>query len=90
MTSTRRVFLTGMAAARAAVAESSRTPSASVPRFLIPAVTPVDRKDNFDEPLWRDMVAFFRAKGADGVVAAKAGADSVLIMPPFYFKTSTH
>lgn len=137
MNPTRRVFVTGMAAvASAGAAVPSRTRTAPVPRFLIPAVTPVDRKGNFDEALWRDMLGFFREKGADGVVvlgstgefssfsvrerqkilaaavknkgsleimaqvstpnlpetmelmvhATKEGADSVLIMPPFYFK----
>lgn len=119
-----------------ATARVSRTVSAPVPRFLIPAVTPVDRKGNFDEPLWRDMLGFFQDKNVDGVLvlgstgefssfsvrerqkileaavkrkgklevichvstpnlpetmglmlhATKEGADSVLIMPPFYFK----
>jgi 4-hydroxy-tetrahydrodipicolinate synthase len=139
---TRRVFVAGVAAAapvaaaKAPVAGPSKTRSAPVPRFLIPSVTPVDRAGNFDEPLWRDMLAFFGDKGADGVLvlgttgefssfslkerqkilestvknkgnleivahvgttnlpetmelmlhAAKVGADSVLIVPPFYIK----
>jgi 4-hydroxy-tetrahydrodipicolinate synthase len=147
MNVTRRVFVTGMAAmapvaaaptpaAVAATPGASRTRSAPVPRFIIPAVTPVDRTGNLDEALWRDMFAFFAEKGADGVLvlgstgefasfsvkerqkileaaiknkgnleivcqvgtpnlpetmelmlhAAKEGADSVLIVPPFYFK----
>jgi 4-hydroxy-tetrahydrodipicolinate synthase len=140
MNVTRRVFVAGAAAvapaAAPAVAGPSKTRSAPVPRFLVPAVTPVDRAGNFDEPLWRDMLAFFRDKGADGILvlgttgefasfsvkerqkileatvkykgsleivahvgttnlpetmelmlhAGKVGADSVLIVPPFYFK----
>ena len=137
MTPTRRDFVAGMAAvASAAAAVPSRTRAAPAPRFLIPAITPVDRKGSFDEALWRDMLGFFREKGADGVVvlgttgefssfsvrerqkileatvknkgslevvaqvstpnlpetmelmlhATKEGADSVLIMQPFYFK----
>jgi hypothetical protein len=71
---TRRVFVAGVAAAapvaaaKAPVSGPSKTRSAPVPRFLIPSVTPVDRAGNFDEPLWRDMLAFFGDKGADGVL----------------------
>jgi 4-hydroxy-tetrahydrodipicolinate synthase len=137
MNQTRRVFVASMAAVAPHLAAGpSRTRSAPVPRFLIPAVTPVDRKGNFDEALWRDMLSFFGEKGADGVLvlgttgefasfsvrerqkileaavknkgsleivcqvgtpnlpetmelmlhAAKEGADSVLIVPPFYIK----
>ena len=133
---TRKGFVAGMAAAPAVAALPSITRAAPVPRFLIPSVTPVGRQGNFDEPLWRDMLSFFREKGADGLLvlgttgefasfsvqerrkileatmkskgsleimchvgttnlpetmelmqhATGEGADSVLILPPFYFK----
>ena len=133
---TRRGFVAGMAAAPAVAALPSITRAAPVPRFLIPTVTPVDCQGNFDEALWRDMLSFFKDKGADGLLvlgttgefasfsvqerrkileatmknkgsleimchvgttnlpetmelmqhATGEGADSVLILPPFYFK----
>jgi 4-hydroxy-tetrahydrodipicolinate synthase len=108
----------------------------SGPRFHVAAITPVDRAGRFDESLARDLMAFFRKHGVDGVVvlgttgefssfsvserkkilevmiksrgnleiichittpnlpetlelldhAAGAGADKVLVLPPFYFK----
>jgi len=65
-----------VAAAKAPVAGPSKTRSAPVPRFLIPSVTPVDRAGNFDEPLWRDMLAFYGDKGADGVLVLGTTASS--------------
>jgi 4-hydroxy-tetrahydrodipicolinate synthase len=38
------------------------------PRFFVAAVTPVDRGGRLDEPLARDLLAFLRERGADGVV----------------------
>jgi 4-hydroxy-tetrahydrodipicolinate synthase len=40
----------------------------SGPNFYVAAVTPCDSKLKFDEPLYRDLMPFFKERGADGVV----------------------
>jgi 4-hydroxy-tetrahydrodipicolinate synthase len=40
----------------------------SGPNFYVAAVTPCDSKLKFDEALYRDMMPFFKERGADGVV----------------------
>jgi len=40
----------------------------SGPQFYVAAVTPCDAKLRFDEALYRDLMPFFKERGADGVV----------------------
>src|SRR5258708_140463 len=71
MDTTRRGFL---GAASAAAAFAATPPAAktlagkSGPNFYVAAVTPCDSKGKFDEPLYRDLMPFFKDRGADGVV----------------------
>ena len=69
MESTRRHFLG--ASAGTAVSALSQPPKSSRPagpRFFVASVTPVDRVGKLDEPLVRDLMAFFREQGVDGVL----------------------
>jgi len=71
METTRRVFLgsVGTATAVSALPRAARTVAVkSSPKFYVAAVTPCDSKGKFDEALYRDMMAFFKERGADGVV----------------------
>jgi 4-hydroxy-tetrahydrodipicolinate synthase len=72
MQTTRRTFLGAAittAAAAAAPSRAAKTSTAkSGPNFYVAAVTPCDSKLKFDEPLYRDLMPFFKEKGADGVV----------------------
>src|SRR6516225_7765791 len=149
MQTTRRTFLEGLGAAAALSAvgipalssSSSRTSSTQAATdkclFWIAALTPCDQNLKFVEGLYRDMMAYFKEQGADGIVvlgstgeypsfsvaerkkiaesalkhrnglniivcsgtsnfpetielsqhAAANGADGLLIIPPFYYKS---
>ena len=141
MQSTRRTFLGGVGTAAAALAATPRTKDTHASSngkclFWIAAATPCDKNLQFDEAAYRDMLAYFKDQGADGVVvlgttgeypsfsmaerkkiaetafkhrnglniivspgtsnfpetielsqhAADHGADSLLVIPPFYYK----
>lgn len=71
MQTTRRTFLSAVSAATAAAAATPPAKTAAVksgPNFYVAAVTPCDNKLKFDEPLYRDLMPFFKERGADGVV----------------------
>lgn len=71
MQSTRRAFLetVGAAAVAATVPRKAITnPSGSKAKFYVAAVTPCDSKLRFDEGLYKEMLAYFKQKGADGIV----------------------
>jgi len=71
MQTTRRTFLTAATAVAttAAAPRAAKSPaSKSGPNFYVAAVTPCDNKLKFDEPLYRDLMPFFKERGADGVV----------------------
>src|SRR5438874_2266714 len=75
MPTTRRAFLGAVSAATAITAAPATPPPAkspgakSAPNFYVAAVTPCDSKGKFDEALYRDLMPFFKQRGADGVVA---------------------
>ena len=72
MEATRRNFL-GVVGVTAAAAAASRPASTGfvkpAPKFYVAAVTPCDNKGKFDEALYRDLMPYFKERGADGVVA---------------------
>ncbi|HEV2387900.1 MAG TPA: dihydrodipicolinate synthase family protein [Candidatus Acidoferrales bacterium] len=80
MKTTRRNFLAAMGTAVAAaglprVAATAMTPAPARPArdmrkaiFLVAAVTPCDRNMNFDEAVYKDILAYFKDQGADGVL----------------------
>ena len=71
MDATRRSFLgvVGAAATAAAMPDAAKTGFVKpAPKFYVAAVTPCDSKGKFDEALYRDMMPFFKERGADGVV----------------------
>src|SRR5258708_2884392 len=78
METTRRTFLEGLGAAAAlgvvgvptSTASWAATVSASADKclFWIAAATPCDKNLKFDEGLYKDMLAYFKENGADGVV----------------------
>ena len=141
MQSTRRTFLGGVGTAAAALAakphaKDTHASSNGKCLFWIAAATPCDKNLQFDEAAYRDMLAYFKDQGADGVVvlgttgeypsfsmaerkkiaetafkhrnglniivspgtsnfpetielsqhAADHDADSLLVIPPFYYK----
>lgn len=68
---TRRTFLGAMGAAAAMAAPGgTKSPSATTEKclFWVAACTPCDKNLKFDEGYYRDMMAFFKDQGADGVV----------------------
>jgi 4-hydroxy-tetrahydrodipicolinate synthase len=71
METTRRGFL-GAVSATAAFAATPPAAKTVTDRpranFYVAAVTPCDNKAKFDEPLYRDLMPFFKDRGADGVV----------------------
>ena len=74
MQSTRRMFLGAVSAAAAVSAATpprakSGNPVKSGPNFYVAAVTPCDINRKFDEGLYRDLMPFFKQRGADGIVA---------------------
>lgn len=138
MQTTRRAFLgeLGVVAATAAMPRAAQAAAVTGPRFFVAAITPLDRKGDFDAALSRDLLGYFRERGVDGVLvmgttgefssfsvgerkkileaflrdkgrlevmcqvgtpnvpetlellehATAAGADSALVLPPFFFK----
>src|SRR5215469_1584354 len=78
METTRRTFLEGLGAAAALSAVG--IPASASPRpgvqagsadkclFWIAAATPCDKNLKFDEDIYKDMMAYFKENGADGVV----------------------
>src|SRR5947199_1581077 len=79
METTRRTFLEGFGAAAAlsviGIPLGATTPAAPVSTmqdkclFWIAAATPCDKNLKFDEGLYKDMMAYFKEQGADGIVA---------------------
>jgi 4-hydroxy-tetrahydrodipicolinate synthase len=72
METSRRIFLGAVGAAASAAAMSaadSGSGSRPAPRFYVAAVTPCDSKGKFDDGAYRDMLAYFKDRGADGVLA---------------------
>ncbi len=69
---TRRTFLgaMGAAAAMAAPGGTKNSSGATTEKclFWVAACTPCDKNLKFDEAYYRDMMAFFKDQGADGVV----------------------
>jgi len=81
---TRRTFLGGVGAAavlgvlgetaipeaHGSLAPASRVPPAATEKqlFWVAASTPCDKGLNFDPELYRDVLAYLKEKGADGVV----------------------
>ncbi len=55
-------------AARAPVAAPRRLGSASKPLYWIASVTPCDKDRRFDPAAFRDILAWFKHNGADGIV----------------------
>ena len=78
METTRRTFLEGFGVAAAlsviGIPSGATTPAAPVPAtqdkclFWIAAATPCDKNLKFDEGLYKDMMAYFKQQGADGIV----------------------
>src|SRR5436309_2584673 len=78
METTRRTFLEGFGADAAlsviGIPSSATTQPAPVPAtqdkclFWIAAATPCDKNLKFDEGLYKDMMAYFKEQGADGIV----------------------
>src|SRR5258708_23563504 len=72
MRSTRRVFLgvAGTAAVAAAAGSRGSKTAASTEKclFWIAACTPCDKNLKFDDVIYKDMLAYFKATGVDGVV----------------------
>jgi len=78
METTRRTFLEGLGAVAAlsAVGVAPGTKTRTAPTqgmtekslFWIAAVTPCDKNLKFEEGLYRDMLAYFKENGADGIV----------------------
>jgi len=69
MNGTRRAFVGALATAVPAVGRaSSKTGLAAGARFYVAALTPLDRSGRLDQTLARDLLAFLRERGADGVV----------------------
>jgi 4-hydroxy-tetrahydrodipicolinate synthase len=68
---TRRTFLGAVVAAAAMAApRGNKTQGASTEKclFWVAACTPCDKNLKFDEAYYRDMMAYFKDQGADGVV----------------------
>ena len=75
METSRRVFLGAMGAAAAAMAGSpaadsvgSAPAASSKQSFWIAACTPCDQNLKFEDAIYREMMAWFRDQGADGIV----------------------
>jgi 4-hydroxy-tetrahydrodipicolinate synthase len=78
METTRRIFLEGLGAVAAlsavGVAPGAKTrtgaaqPTSEKCLFWIAALTPCDKNLKFEEGLYRDMMAYFKENGADGIV----------------------
>src|SRR5262249_45651923 len=77
METTRRTFLEGLGAATALSAvglpaytagQQAKAASTDKCLFWIAAATPCDKNLKFEEDLYKDMLAYFKAQGADGIV----------------------
>ena len=72
MQTTRRTFLGAVSAAAAVAATPPAAKLPSTPaekmKFYVAALTPCDKSLKFDDTLYRDMLAYFKSQGADGVV----------------------
>jgi 4-hydroxy-tetrahydrodipicolinate synthase len=72
METTRRVFLgaASVAGALAAAPRPARPEGGSLPkqRLYIAAVTPCDKSLKFDDGIYKEMMPWFKQKGADGIV----------------------
>jgi 4-hydroxy-tetrahydrodipicolinate synthase len=73
MESTRRTFLGTIGVSAVAAAMPADTPkNSSVPddkgKFYVAACTPCDKSLKFDDGVYKDMMAYFKDQGADGVV----------------------
>jgi len=71
MTSTRRAFLgaaTVAAAASAAAPPKISGPGSDKGKLYVAACTPCDKNLKFDDGVYKDMMAWFKDQGADGVV----------------------
>lgn len=71
MKSTRRGFLETVRATAITAAISHKaieTSPGSKTKFYVAALTPCDSKLRFDEGLYKEMLSYFKQKGADGVV----------------------
>ena len=68
---TRRSFLAAVGATASAMAASDAaktTPAAAGSRFYVALVTPCDSRGRFDEALYRDLMPFYKERGADGIL----------------------
>ncbi len=81
MSTSRRTFLSSVGAAAAASAVSAAIPAAAKATgksplppattkqlYYVAAPTPCDKSLKFDEALYKDMLAWYKEKGADGIV----------------------
>jgi len=78
MNATRRTFLGGLGAVAAlgvvGLSPGDKTRATAAPAgsekclFWIAALTPCDKNLKFEEGLYRDMLAWFKEQGADGIV----------------------
>jgi dihydrodipicolinate synthase/N-acetylneuraminate lyase len=70
MQTTRRTFLSATASTALAAPRAAKSPATakSGPNLYVAAVTPCDSKLNFDPAIYRDLMPFFKERGADGVV----------------------
>ncbi len=71
MQATRRNFLGTVAVTASALAASSASKTTGAPagaRLYVAAVTPCDSRGRFDDALYRDLMPFFKERGADGVL----------------------
>lgn len=72
METTRRAFVGAIGAASVAAAASrgakNPTPSNDKALFWVAACTPCDKNLMFDEGVYKDMMAYFKDQGADGIV----------------------
>src|SRR5579859_8134278 len=68
---TRRTFLgsVGVAAAASAATRGTKTsPTGDKGKFYVAACTPCDKSLKFDDGVYKDMMAWFKDQGADGVM----------------------
>ncbi len=71
METTRRTFLGTVGVAASAMAAAHDAKNGTQPagsRLYVAAVTPCDSRGKFDEALYRDLMPFFKERGADGVL----------------------
>ena len=70
MQTTRRAFLgaAGAVAAAAAAPRPAKPANGSTQKLYVAACTPCDKSLKFDEGVYKEMMPYFKEKGADGVV----------------------